>query len=176
MARGRRRTGNKTFPRRSRLWVPFEVTNTLITAGTVTASGDLLANYFGQTGEEVPVGSTIGPVRWMSQLNPAVGTATTESYRLEMGMQLVPEGGRATLPSPGTDIFDSMWYGQFSYDKTQVEIAAGSFSGQSRHEYFNTMAKRKVTGNGQELKIYAVANSNTDYNLVSIGVLMLMLP
>ena len=62
MADKRRRTGNRTFPRRSRLWLLFEVTLALTTAGTVVATADLLGNYFSQTGEEVPIGSTIGPV------------------------------------------------------------------------------------------------------------------
>jgi len=117
MAR-RKRTGNKTFPKRSTLWIPFEVSIALTTAGTVVASADLLANYFAQTGAEVPVGATVGPVRWTAGLRPTVSTTLSPSWRAEMGMQLVPEGGRATLPSPGTDIFDSMWYGQNQRDPT----------------------------------------------------------
>jgi len=93
-----------------------------------------------------------------------------------MGMQLVPEGGRATLPSPGTDIFDSMWYGQMFYDRVAQEVATDTFSGPQVYQVFNTKAKRKLQGNAQELKIYAVPSDNVDYTITNIGVVMLMLP
>ena len=172
----RRRTGNRSFPKRSTLWLPFEVFATNATAGTVVATGDMLANYFGQTGEEVPIGTTIGPIRWAAGMSPLVVTTIDLNYRLEMAMQLVPEGGRATLPSPGTDIMDGMWYGQLLYDKQLIESASGVFNAPTQVKEFETHAMRKVQGNGQELKIYMVANSNVDYVTTHIGVLMLKLP
>ena len=172
----RRRTGNITFPKRATLWLPFDVTNVLTTAGTVVASGDLLGNYFSQTGEEVPVGTTLGPIRWTSQLAPAVGSVISSAFKAEMVMQLEKEGGRATLPVPGVDIIDAPWYGQMFYNLELQETAAGVFNGAAVSERFETRAMRKVTGNGQILRIFAVPNSNTDYNLNHIGQVFLKLP
>ena len=40
----------------------------------------------------------------------ATDTLTADpKFRVELVMQLLPEGGRATLPNPGTDIIDAMW-------------------------------------------------------------------
>ncbi len=172
----RKRQGNRVFPKRSTLWVLFEVSLAMTTAGTVVASADLLGNYFGQTGEEVPIGSTIGPVRGTLSLASTAGNTADADYRLEMAMQMTREGGRATLPSPGTDIMDAMWYGQFSAPPIQQEISSGVFSTPASKQELLTNAMRKITGNGQQLQIFAVPSGNTDFTLTAIGVLMLKLP
>jgi len=175
MAR-RKRTGNRTFPKRATLWLPFEVTQVFVTAGAKVVSGDLLGNYFSQTGEEVPIGTTIGPVRWTAFVTANVTTAVDPKWRAELAMQVVREGGRAVLPSPGTDIMDAMWYGQVGDLGQKLETASGVFTGRTTQYVNETKAMRKVTGNGQELKIFGVASANTDYDIVHIGVLMLKLP
>ena len=148
----------------------------LVTAGTVVATSDLLGNYFSQTGEEVPIGTTIGPVRGLMTLAPTTSTTVNLDWRAELAMQLLPEGGRATLPSPGVDIIDAMWYGQAWANGILTEKSAGVFVGQSQGFDFQTKAMRKVTGNGQELTIFGVSSAVEDYDLTWIGVLMLMLP
>ena len=115
MAKSRRRTGNRSFPKRSTLWLPFDVSAELATPGTVVETGDMLANYFAQTGEEVPIGTTLGPVRGVMGVHPTTATAPDRLFQLEAVMQLNREGGRATLPVPGVDIIDAMWYGQMFY-------------------------------------------------------------
>ncbi len=174
MAR-RKRTGNRTFPRRSRFFLPFDVSNDMTDAGSVVASGDLLGNYFSQTGEEIPIGTTIGPVRWTSRLIPNVLTSIS-TVQLEAVMQLEREGGRATLPVPGVDIMDAMWYGQMFYEGQLLESAASVFSARAQSKDFETKSMRKITGNGQILRIFTVLDSNTDFNFDSIGTVMIMLP
>ena len=175
MARGRR-TGNRRFPKRSTLWIPFEVTLALTTAGTVVNSGDLLANYFGQTGEEVPIGSTVGPVRWLETVTLTTLSSNDPAWRAEEVMQLNKEGGRATIPSPGVDILDALWYGQIWNGAQLLEAAAGVFQSGATAVYRMTKAKRKITGNGQVLIISAIPSSNSDMTMTHIGVVMLMLP
>ena len=173
----RRRTGNRKFPKRSTLWVPFETTIELTTAGTVVqAATGLLGNYFAQTGEEVPIGSTVGPIRGIWTLSPLVGGTIDRAYRVEALLQLLPEGGRATLAVPGVDIVDAMWYGQFAFTGQNLEASSGVFVAPTAVKDFVTKAKRKVTGNGQELRVVAVGSSNTDYTLVFLGHIMVMLP
>ncbi len=176
MAR-RKRTGNRTFPKRATLWLPFEATVALTTAGAVVQTPDLLGNYFGQTGEEVPIGTTLGPVRGRWSIRPDVATATDFSAHVEALMQLVPEGGRAVAPIPGVDIVDAMWYGQMFALFNEVETASGVFAVISGNDQeFVTKAMRKVTGNGQELKISAVLNTSVDYDVTWLGHIMLKLP
>ena len=172
----RRRTGSKTFPRRARLWIPFDVTNSLDTAGTVVASVDLLANYFAQTGEEVPIGSTVGPVRWTMNARPTVDTTISSAWKAELLMQLEKEGGRATLPVLGVDIVDAPWYGQVFYTGQLAESSSGVFTAPSVSQKEHTSAMRKITGNGQILRIFGVSNSNVDFEVNHIGHVMLMLP
>jgi len=178
MARTRRapRGGFKSFPKRASLWIPFEVSQTLATAGTVVASTDLLGNYFAQTGEEVPVGSTLGPIIWTMGMRPLVPATFSLNVRVEMVMQLEKEGGRATLPLPGVDIVDAPWYGQAVYDAIPAEISSGVFNGPAIERSFRTNAMRKVTGNGQILRIFAVSQTNTDYVLDHIGHVFMKLP
>jgi len=173
----RRRTGNRKFPKRSTLWVPFETTIALTTAGAVVvASTGLLENYFGQTGEEVPIGSTVGPIRGIWTLEPTTNTAIDQGYRVEAHVQVEAEGGRASPGTPGVDIIDGMWYGQFAYAQAQLlEQSSGVFTAPSLVKDFTTKAKRKITGNGQEVNVSAVGSGNTDYTLAFIGNIMVML-
>jgi len=180
MARKRGRPpagGFRTFPKRASLWVPFEVFNNLTTAGSRIESGDLLGNYFSQTGEEVPIGSTLGPIRWTCMFSPNADTQALElDYRAEMVMQLNREGGRATLATPGVDIIDAPWYGVMVYTGQLIESAAGTFKAPAVAKDFRTDAMRKVAGNGQTLTITAVGSGSVDMNLRHLGHVFLKLP
>jgi len=177
MVRTRRRTGNRTFPKRATLWLPFDISMAFTTAGGRIESGDMLGNYFGQTGEEVPIGTTIGPVRGKMSLTPNVITASNITTKMEAVMQLNKEGGRLVAATPGVDIMDGMWYGQMYVPFAEHEISAGTFGADGVGNLdFSTKAKRKITGNGQVLVVTGVLNVNDDYNWNAIGVIMLMLP
>ncbi len=176
MARARRRTGFKKFPKRVGLWIPFEVTIALTTAGSITNSNDLLANYFGQTGEEVPTGSTIGPVRGRLGVRPTASATFAVNNKIEIVLQLNKEGGRAVPPVPGVDILDAMWYGQVFVNGRIEEISAGVFNQQWTMQDFSTKSMRKITGNGQVLILSAVQDTNTDYTVVYIGSVFMRLP
>ena len=171
----RRRTGNRNFPKRATLWLPFDTTIALITAGTNVESGDLLGAYFSQTGEEVPVGTTIGPIRGHVVLRPTVASAFSSAYGVEAALQLNKEGGRAVVAKPGVDIIDAMWYGQISVNVGGTEISSGVFNQAPVDQVFETKAMRKITAVGQELVMTAVSDDNTDYTLRAFGVLMLKL-
>ena len=177
MARPRRRTGNRSFPKRSKLWIPFDKTIGLETANAAVSTANLLEGYFSQTGEEVPIGSTIGPIRGLWSLGPNVLTVIG-NIGIMAAIQLVPEGGRAVLPRPDVDIMDGMWYGQLNANMALSEIAAGTFSAQPMtvNEKFETQAKRKTSGNGQELLLTAVSDTTIDYNVYVFGMIMITLP
>ncbi len=176
MARVRRRTGTRTFPKRATLWLPFDTVMTLATAGTPVESGDLLGNYFSQTGEEVPIGTTVGPIRGMMTLRPTVGSVFTTAIGVEAVMQLNKEGGRAVVAIPGVDILDGMWYGQMTMTNQPSEVASGIFNQHPVERVFETNAMRKITGNGQVLIVTGVSDSNTDYTYRVFGNLLLKLP
>jgi len=177
MARkARRRTGNRTFPKRGTLWLPFEATASLTTAGTVVQTADLLTLYFSQTGAEVPVGTTIGPIRGRWAMRPAVSSVGDVALHVEALMQLVREGGRASLAVPGVDITQAMWYGQQFSEKTAVEAASGVFVTATQAMLFQTDAMRKIEGNGQELRVTLVQNSNVDFDYTFLGTIFMRLP
>ena len=176
MARRRSRTGTRTFPRRTTLWVPFNEQITVVTAGTPVRTSTLLGVYFNQTGEELPIGSTVGPVRGLWTAAPSVGTAADVNQIFTAVMQVVKEGGRATAPAPTADILDAMWYGQLAATELQREIAAGTFTTAAVATPLATKAKRKITGNGDELIITAVPGTSTDFILTFFGNVMIMLP
>ncbi len=175
MAKKFRRGRASSFPKRSTLWLPFETTIALTTAGASVESGDILGNYFGQTGEEVPIGSTIGPVRGRYGLTPTVESVFDENNRVESVLQLNREGGRATLPVPGVDIGDFMWYGQ-AWAQNGWEVGSGVFEASPVVMPCETKAKRKISGNGQTLTFSATQNTNVDYTLTFLGTVLIMLP
>ncbi len=172
----RRRTGNRTFPKRSMLWCPFDVTVSLVSSASPVSNGDLLSNYFSQTGEEVPIGSTIGPVRGRWLIEPAVSTTFAFDQAVTALLQLNKEGGRTQTASPSADILDAMWYGQMAANGAIVESAAGVFNQLAREGAFDTKAMRKITGNGQQLVPTAVQNGNADYDVRFFGNVMIRLP
>jgi len=175
MARRVQRTFRKG-PKRGSLWVPFDVQCLLTTGGTRVQSGDILQAYFTQTGEEVPIGSTIGPVRGKARMLPSSPTAIDRAFVARCALQLNREGGRATLPSPEDDIMDGMWYGDIFYTNVLTEVSAGIFQGATVVEPFETKAKRKITGNGQTLTVTADPSSSIDFQLDFVGHMFLMLP
>ena len=176
MARSRKRTGNKTFPKRATLWLPFDVSLSMTTAGSIVESGDLLGNYFGQTGAEIPVGATVGPIRGRWVLEPQALATFDGSGQVEAVLQLLKEGGRAVSPVPGVDIIDAMWYGQAFFEGRIVEISAGVFNQQQHSMPFETRAMRKITGNGQILVVSAVDETNTNYDIRVLGNIFVRLP
>ena len=174
MAR-RKRTGNQVFPKRAALWVPFDVVISLTDTSRIE-SGDLLGNYFGQTGAEVPTGATIGPIRGRWSMRPTTSTSFSVANHIELVLQLNREGGRSVLPVPGVDIMDAMWYGQAFMDGLVAEVSAGVFNQMQVGHDFSTKAMRKITGNGQTLTVTAIQDTNTDYSLNFIGNVFLKLP
>jgi len=172
----RRRTGNRTFPKRAMLWIPFDESISLVTAASPVSGSNLLASYFSQTGEEVPIGSTIGPIRGVWQVSPTVDTTFDAFYNVQAVLQLNKEGGRTQTANPDNDILDAMWYGQMVASAPATETAAGVFRQFATEHPFTTKAMRKVTGNGQELIPTAIATGNADYTVRFVGNLMIRLP
>ncbi len=172
----RKRTGNRSFPKRATLWLPFDISIAMTVAGTVVESGDMLGNYFAQTGEEVPVGATLGPVRGSYLLFPTTPGSVDRICSVEAVMQLNREGGRAILPVGGVDIVDAMWYGSIFWASQAWEVASGNFQGGGTRGDFSTKAMRKVTGNGQTLTVSANDNTSVDFTMRMIGNTLLRLP
>jgi len=172
----RRKRSFKTFPKRATLWLPFDANLQLVTAGTVVVSANLLGNYFTQTGEQVPIGTTLGPIRGEVVLTPVIATVFSTDWTVEALVQLLPEGGRAVSPIPGVDIVDAMWYGQMAANALVTETAAGVFSQLATTRPFESKAMRKVTGNAQQLLLFGASNDNTDYQYRVFGHIMLKLP
>ncbi len=175
MAR-RKRTGNRTFPKRAKLWLPIQDVVTVISTGVAVQTGDLLTQYFAQTGAELPVGSTIGPIRGMINVTPSVGSSFDLNQTIFMALQLTPEGGRAQVAIPDLDIMDAMWYGQIATTETPRESSAGTFQTPGIQREFMTKAKRKITGNGQQLVFTAVPATATDFLVRVNGMVMVALP
>ncbi len=175
MAR-RKRSGNKNFPKRSSLWLPFSEQIALTTANSPVKSSTLLDEYFNQTGAELPVGATLGPIRGIVVITPNVSTVFNSNQSFMAVLQLVPEGGRTQTPNPTGDIMDAMWYGQFAATTPAGESAAGVFIQMPTVVPFETRAMRKITGNGQDLIVTAESFNNADYNLQFLGNVFIKLP
>jgi len=169
-----RRSGR--FPRRAMLWIPFDVSIALVSGSSPVSGGNLLAAYFSQTGEEVPIGATIGPVRGKWAVSPAVATTFATAASMKALLQLNKEGGRTQTANPDNDILDAMWYGQMFTTSPASEVSAGVFNQFATEREFHTKAMRKITGNGQELIPTAITDTNADYNVRFVGNLMIRLP
>ena len=172
----RKRQGTREFPKRSILWLPFDEIVSLVSADSPTRSTDLLTNYFAQTGAELPVGATIGLIRGIVSLTPAVVTVFQQNHGVQSVLQLVPEGGRTQIADPDDDILDAMWYGQMMATNAPTETASGVFHQFPTVAPFVTKAMRKITGNGQQLIASCVQTTNADYDMRFVGNVMVRLP
>jgi len=129
-------------PKRGNLWLPFAF------AVTVTASGSnnnstLLGRYLTEHGAEVPVGTTLGPIR--GQFSVKAVTDTAVDIQAMCAMYLQPEGGLTAVPSLESEQIDGMWY-----QAVNGHMVLGN--GQPFIDFtINTRAMRKVNEIGQEL-------------------------
>ena len=139
----RNRTRQREMRRRGNLWLPFSATLSL-TASSSTQT-DLLARYLLEHGAELPVGSTLGPIRGLISVENVTDTEVTSS--IFGAIFLNAEGGLSSAPSLELEQVDAMWY--------QV-MAMRSLLGDgppSKEYVINTKAMRKITEIGQELTL-----------------------
>ena len=173
----RRRRGRSTgIPKRATLWVPFKDDLVMTVSGTVVQSVDLFANFFTDTGQEIPVGTTITTIRGKALLRGAAAGIGVKGDVVMAALAKVPESSWQSLPDPESEIMDGMWYGQFIYPGN-LESATDVFGSSAEvAEVIETKAQRKITATGQELRMVAVADSGVDYTLEIVGNILLKLP
>jgi len=147
----------------------------MVTSGLEVQSVDLLAAFFADTGQEIPVGSTIAAVRGRATLFPTGADTGARGDVCMAFMSKVPESSWSGIPDPESEIVDGMWYGQFIYGG-RLESAAGVFAAGSVEQKMETAAKRKITATGDELRLVGVMNTGTDYTLQVAGNVLIMLP
>ncbi len=170
----RRFTRNRGVPKRATLWLPFSANIALQDSGVQLQSADLLTNFFTDTGQEIPVGTTIGPIRGRVLISSQVPGASQQT--IQCAIAKVPESSWSGVPDPGNEIMDGMWYGAYYTSAWASEFAAGTFKAVSQDYLLETSAKRKITATGQELRLVAVANSGDNTDVDVAGFVLLMLP
>jgi len=136
--------------KRANLWLPFAVLQQETTTGSTLAVDTMLDRYLADHGAELPVGSTIGPIRGNFHYHAEAAGFMPVVF---VAVYLTPEGGIATDPVLEDEQVDAMWYATASYNGIVSETAAGTFSSIGENLPLHTKAMRKITSIGQQLTV-----------------------
>jgi len=145
-SRNRQRFNRSSLAKRGNLWLPFEAT-LAVTAGSAAIDRTLLGRYLLEHGAEIPVGTTIGPIRGNVMIKS--GTDTTLTTKAFCALFLVPEGGLTSQPALEDEQVDAMWYGDYVYWSNNTTGPFGIVAP------IMTKAMRKITEIGEELQFQA---------------------
>jgi len=149
-SRNRDRQRSNRAVKRGNLWLPFStLANTTVSSGTLSIN-TLLDRYLADHGSELPVGSTLGPIRGNFHFH---SVTIANQPVIFAAMYLVPEGGLSALPSLNLEQVDAMWYTTQSLNGEVTETAAGVFDVVAMQTPIQTKAMRKITEIGEELAI-----------------------
>ena len=157
-------------PKRKVFWMPFYVEGFAVPAGGTATSGDMLARYFLEHGSEVPVGTTIGPIRGVIGV---LGATVGQGFDLFGSIHMRPEAGFAVNPSLELEQFPSMWYGQLLSDFSVQEIAATVFAKKRELFLLETKSMRKVREVGEEMRLQLDEVSNDEAVTVDVACMIL---
>ena len=130
--------------KRGNLWLPFFLEITVVAGASNTANA-LLDRYLTEHGAEIPVGTTLGPIR--GRLSIQSVTDTDVDFAAFCAMYLTPEGGLGAVPSLDQEQLDAMWYGFYP---GRTILATGGSALASVFE-IQTKAMRKITEIGEQL-------------------------
>ena len=146
MARRTIRSGPK--PRYA--WVPAQDLNNAIADGSITSSIDLLGNYLGDTNRDVGPGMVIERIIGsLGVVSQTVGVGAS----FIMGLLLVPEGGLASTPNPGTEINDYLlWISGFVPQTAHETGPAGTFTPERALYQFDVRVRRRIRSVGDEVR------------------------
>ncbi len=147
--RNRRRVPG--FQKRANLWLPFKAALTVAT-GSTNNVGTLLGRYLTEHGAEVPVGTTIGPIRGNYHVH---AQTAGEQPVVFAAIYLSPEGGLASVPVLEDEQIDAMWYDARGLLGKVSEVSSGVFASDGEVYPLMTKAMRKITEIGQELRFQA---------------------
>ncbi len=157
---------------RAMLWLPFRATiNSLGSTGITTAQ--LQTNYFSDTGEEIPVGTTVTRVRGLYSV---VCQAIAVRQAFNAALALVPEGGYGTIPSLASEIFDAFWYLAGRTSGEVSETAAGVFGAVDTVYPIDTKGKRKIKEVGEEITLIVQNTAGSIIDVQAHGYMLLQLP
>ncbi len=134
--------------KRGNLWLPFSGIGLEVTTGSVTRTDTMLARYLAEHGAEVPVGTTLGPIR--GNLHIHAQTAG-EFPVIFAAIYLTPEEGIGANPDLENEQIDAMWYTTMSLNGAVAETAAGVFASVAMEVPIQTKAMRKIRSIGQNL-------------------------
>ena len=158
--------------KRGNLWLPFDASTT-VDAGSDANSADLLTRYLSDVGAEVPVGSTIGPIRGNISLEPVTINAQGAAF---CAIYLRREGSN---PAPNLDQepWHAMWYLAAPLTGKTNETAAGVFAPEKDVWPIETRAMRKISDVGEELVAsFSEVTSLTDILTRVMGWIFIKLP
>ncbi len=144
----RNRQRQRQGPRRANLWLPFEISGQEVTSNGTVSLLTLLANYLTGHGAEVPIGTTLGPIRGSLHVHAeAAGLFPV----FMAAIYLAPEGGLTSPPTLDTEQVDAMWYTTHTLNGMVSETAAGVFGSVATSLPIQTKAMRRITEIGQAL-------------------------
>ncbi len=138
----------RTVPKRSFIWLPHYTESFVL--GAAGASGvNITSRYFLEVGREIPVGTTLGPIRGTIRIRGDTVGLSPDIFSI---IRLNREED-TTSPILDLESSDAMWYGQFLSNNIVQETAAGVFAVQAETYTVETHAMRKVTAVGDELRM-----------------------
>jgi len=161
--------------RREVVWIPWQSASVAAAHGGQTViEADLLANYLGDSGREVPKGSTLMRIRG------------TVNYRALLAAQVVQmvtvivrtREDEVYIEALHTEIVNPVWRDDFNYTFRSLETAAASFSAESVTRTLDSKARR-IFENADKLQMISrviLSTGSNDVEVLASGVVLLMLP
>ena len=144
----RNRQRARSVHKRGNLWLPFAITGQEVTTGGTDVTSTMLARYAVDHGAEIPVGTTIGPIRATLHMH---AETNGEFPVIFAAIYLVPEGGLTAPPALELEQVDAMWYHATGLDGAVNETAAGVFGARAMTIPIFSKAMRRITDIGQLL-------------------------
>ncbi len=162
--------------KRDMVWVPWQVELSTVLFQTLDVlSADMLANFFGNTGAELAVGTTIMRIRGSFLM---LGVAASQLVQGSMAMLMVREDGTfAELLMD--EMLHPLWRHDINEKALLQAVGAGTFSVIPARYEIDSKAKRKVRETGERLQWLAFTSVSTSSASISVqgsGSILLMLP
>ena len=166
-----------TAPRRGRVWVPFHSTAAAVLQEGVQllVNSDLLFLYFGQTGREIPAGTTVVRIRGSYRIDP---NSVGNKGQLTLAIVPMRQGGVY-----GEDIRDDLvrplWRDDYAYYGGAVETGAGVFEPWSTTREIDAHAMRTLPENGMQLHMIGhadVVDGDEATSVQVMGAVLIFLP
>ncbi len=162
--------------KRDMVWVPWQSPEITVTfENLIVLEADMLLNFFGNTGAEIAVGTTIMRIRGSYKVSAAINVQSVQWAAVAI---LVREDGTfAELLE--SEMLHPLWRDDRNEQFLSEETAAGTFTNEDRSYVIDSKARRIIRETGQRLELAMRTSISTSSSTVAVatsGVVLLMLP